>query len=94
MPRSPEEAEKSADKLKLEGDARAAFVSRLTAGYVPPAATPAAPKVEAPAPVEKVEPKVEPKAAFRSVCQRLGRHAAEAEVQRARGAAAQALSAA
>ena len=52
MPRSPEEAEKAADKLKLEGDARAAFVSRLTAGYVPPTATdttaPATPKVEAP----------------------------------------------
>lgn len=70
MPRSPEDAEKAADKLKLEGDARTAFVARLSAGYVPPEApaapvapAPPAPKVEV-APAVKVE--AEPKTTTQS----------------------------
>lgn len=72
MPRSPEDAEKAADKLKLEGDARTAFVARLSAGYVPPEApaapvapAPPAPKVEV-APAAKVEAKAEPKTTTQS----------------------------
>ena len=61
MPRSPEEANKAADKLKLEGDDRTAFVTRLTAGYVaepapaaaPPPAVKAAPAPKATAPAPK-----------------------------------------
>lgn len=62
MPRSPEDAEKAADKLKLEGDARAAFVARLSAGYVPPEASIAPPAAPAP-PAPKVEVAPAPKPA-------------------------------